>query len=309
MKLKINEGNAQPDPFMCEVDGGWAMYTTGKRGVEAYSSDSPFSDWKYEGTILTLPGYKEFWAPCMIRLDGWYYLYFSCASVEEWEIKTDPECLFVARAKTPFGPFTDVKRLYSCFSIDPHVVQTDAGLFLWYSMNRTEDTERVGTRVYVEKLLDPFTPDGHPVEVISPTMDEEIFVKDRFKPGEDWHTIEGAFWLEHEGWQYVMYSGACYQNDTYHIGYAAAKTDEMDLTKVVYTKHTRAGAFDPLMIKDTTEEGVGHNSVFFYNGFYYVVYHGRDCGVGQTTEFEDKRTARICKLLMHDGVMKVEKEL
>ena len=100
-----------------------------------------------------------------------------------------------------------------------------------------------------------------------------------------------------------MYSGACYENDTYHIGYAAAKTDEQDLTKVKYTKHTSNGKFDPLMIKNDFEEGVGHHSVIAYKGEYYAVYHGRDL----TNGAGERRTARICRLHFSDGVITAER--
>ena len=224
MKLKFEIGvkGTQPDPFVCEVDGGWAMYVTGAEGVGAYAADSPFGTWKYRGLILQMEGCEEYWAPCMIRIDGWYYLYFSVSNDRMFEH------LHVAKSRNPFGPFQDIKRLYPYFSIDPHVVQTEKGLFLFYTMDNVQ-CERVGSRIYVEKLLDPYTPDGNPVEIVVPTFDEEIFVRDRFQRGQDWHTIEGPFWVEHDGYQYVMYSGACYENDTYHVGYAAAKTDETDL--------------------------------------------------------------------------------
>ena len=301
MKLKFEAGinKTQPDPFMCEVEGGWAMYVTGVDGIGAYSSDSPFGTWKYEGLIFKMDGYEEYWAPCMIYVDGWYYLYFSCSNDRMFEH------MHVAKSKNPFGPFEDVKRLYPYFSIDPHVVQTKDGLFIWYCMNNVQ-CERVGTRIYVERLLDPYTPDGHPVEVVKPSFDEEIFMRNRFEKGEDWHTIEGAFWLEHDGYQYVMYSGACYQNDTYHIGYAAANTDEQDLTKVVYKKHTEDGKFSPLMTKNEYEEGVGHHSVICYEGEYYAVYHGRDLIDGEDDGTE-RRTARICKLHFEKGKISAER--
>lgn len=300
MKLKFEEGikKAQPDPFMCPVEGGWAMYVTAFEGVEAYESDSPFGTWKYKGVVCSVEGKKDYWAPCMIQIDGWYYLYFSCTKEDEFEY------LHVAKSKSPFGPFEDAHCMYDYFSIDPHVVQTKDGLFLFYAMDRTEG-ERIGTRVFVERLLDPYTPDGHPVEIVSPSFDEEIFMRNRYKEGEDWHTIEGPFWLEYEGYQYVMYSGACYQNDTYHIGYASAKSDEQDLTKIIFKKHTNNGIFSPLMTKNEYEEGVGHHSVIFYEGDFYAVYHGRD--VKDSKELQgDRRTARICKLQFHDGRITTE---
>lgn len=301
MKLKFETDTfrAQPDPFMCETKEGWVMYVTGTDGVGAYASDSPFGTWTYKGLIFQMDGCREYWAPCMICIDDWYYLYFSCSNDKMFEH------LHVAKSKSPFGPFQDVKRLYPYFSIDPHVVQTKEGLFIWYCMNNMQ-CERVGTRIYVEKMLDPYTPDGHPVEVVCPSFDEEIFMRDRFEKGEDWHTIEGPFWLESEGYQYIMYSGACYQNDTYHIGYAVAKTDEQDLTKVKFEKHTYNGQFDPLMIKNEVEEGVGHHSVIKYDNQFYAVYHGRDVDIHEGNG--DKRTARICKLHLEKELISVERK-
>lgn len=295
MKLKFNtsEKRSQPDPYMCPVENGWAMYVTGVEGIGAYFSDTPFGTWEYRGIILEMEGCEEYWAPCMIYLEGWYYLYFSCSSDRMFEN------LHAARSKTPFGPFEDIRRLYPYFSIDPHVVKTEEGLFLWYCMNNMQ-CERVGTRIYVEKLLDPYTPSGNPKEAVAPTFDEEIFMRNRFEKGEDWHTVEGPFWLAHEGYQYLLYSGACYQNDTYHIGYGSAKSSSQDLTKVAFRKHTDHDAFAPLLTKNGQEEGVGHNSVIFYENEYYAVYHGRDLGEDPSME-SDRRTARICRLKFRDG--------
>ena len=126
-------------------------------------------------------------------------------------------------------------------------------------------------------------------------------MRNREGDGRDWHTIEGAFWFEENGWQYVMYSGGCYENDTYHIGYAAAKSTEPDLTKVDYVKYTDGGKFAPVLIKNDVEEGTGHHSVVKYNGEYYAVYHGRDVKTAENDGYVEERTARICKLLVKDG--------
>ena len=302
MKLNTDVIMAQPDPFMCEVEGGWAMYVTGKYGVGAYFAKTPFDAWEYRGNVFALEGLHEYWAPCMYYEDGWYYLYVSCMSPNSADCD---EFLHVARSRTPFGPFGETKRLFDHFSIDPHVVKTDAGLFLWYCLDRT-DCDRVGTRIFVQKMQDPMTPVGEPVEKVMPSCDEEIFMRDRFVPGQHWHTIEGAFWLQVDGWQYVMYSGACYQNDTYHIGYASAKSTDPDLTRVVYEKHSLNGQFDPLMIKNEVEEGIGHHSVICYAGQYYAIYHARDYDPDPALT-TDQRTARACKLHFSDGVITAER--
>ena len=303
MKLQFaNEiKKPQPDPFMCEIPGGWAMYVTGVDGVGAYFCDSPFGQWEYKGIVCKAEGCHEYWAPCMYREDGSYYLYFSCRGIGADESE---ECLYAAKSADPFGAFDGLRRLGTGFSIDPHVVRTDAGLFLWYCMDRL-DTDRVGTRIFVQEMADPMTLRGAPVEKVMPSFDEEIYMRDRFLPGQHWHTIEGPFWLQVEGWQYVMYSGACYQNDTYHIGYASAKSSEIDLTKVSFEKHTDGGRFVPLMTKNEREEGVGHHSVILCEGQYYAVYHARDYDPDPGLA-GDQRTARICKLRFHSGVITAE---
>lgn len=304
MKISFQNSivKAQPDPFMCEIPGGWAMYVTGVEGIDAYFCQTPFGPWEYKGIVFQQEDWVEYWAPCMYFEDDSFYLYFSCRKADTDETQ---ETLFVAKAPTPFGPFGEMKSLCDLFSIDPHVVRTEAGLFIWYCMDRT-DGDRVGTRIFVQRMLDPVTLDGEPVEMVKPSFDEEIFMRDRFAPGQHWHTIEGPFWLQVDGWQYVMYSGACYQNDTYHIGYAAAKSTEPELTKVVFEKHTNGGNFVPLMTKNNVEEGVGHHSVICCDGQYYAVYHARDINSDPKLT-GDQRTARICKLYFHNGEIIAEK--
>ncbi|MBQ8642680.1 MAG: family 43 glycosylhydrolase [Clostridia bacterium] len=300
--MKLNFGSlkrSQPDPFIFEDKGRYYLYVTACDGVEAYSADSPFDLWHFEGVVCSIGTHKHYWAPSIIRQDDWYYIYVSCQDEGMFQY------LHAARAKSPLGPFTDAKCLFDRFSIDSHVVKTEAGLFLWYAEDNT-DTDRIGTRVFVDRLMDPYTPACTPREVIVPTMDEEIFMRNRNGDGRDWHTIEGAFWFREGDWQYVMYSGACFQNDTYHIGYAAAKTGEPDLTRVDFVKHTADGRFDPVMMGNEYEEGVGHHSVLQYKGHYYAVYHARD--IDPDPELQgDRRTARICRLHVRDGIITAER--
>lgn len=296
MKLRFDSNRKQPDPFMFEANGRFYLYVTAPDGVEAYSADSPFSCWHYEGIVCRVEGWYQYWAPCIIEEDGWFYLYYSCYNDEM------PQCLHVSRAKSPLEPFGETKRLFDRFSIDPHVVKTGAGLFLWYAEDNLK-SERVGTRVFVDRLLTPYLPAYRPVEAVVPSLEEEIFCRNRYGDGVDYYTLEGPFWLAQGEWQYLMYSGGCYANDTYHIGYAAARTEEQELTKVRFVKHTDHGKFDPLLIRNDFEEGTGHHSVIRYQGEYYAVYHGRDIDAGQG----EQRTARICKLKIADGVITAER--
>jgi hypothetical protein len=150
-------------------------------------------------------------------------------------------------------------------------------------------------------MIDPYTPSYNPIEKLVPDFDEEIFTP-QYSEECRWHTIEGPFWFKEGEHQYLTYSGGCYEDDTYHVGYAVAKSDEEDLTKVEFTKVTKNGKFNPIIIKNDFEEGTGHHSMIKYKGEYYAFYHGRDIGAyDKNAEYVEERTARICKLEVSDG--------
>ena len=293
MKMKFNvSGKTQPDPFIFQDEEKFYLYVTAFEGVEAYSADDLFGEWKYEGVVTRFKEGYRFWAPSVIKYEGKYYMYVSFDKGDEFQF------MHVACAESPLGPFENEKKLYDRFSIDSHVVQTESGLFLWFAQNSVVG-ERIGTRVFVDKLLDPYTPANEPIEKIVPTFDEEIFTP-AYREDHKWHTIEGAFWFQEGDWQYLMYSAGCYQDDTYHIGYSVAKTSESDLTKVVYEKRVNNGKFAPVLIKNSEEEGTGHHSVIKYDGKYYAIYHARDY---DAPKGEEARTARICLLEVKDGTI------
>lgn len=304
MKLKFDceYNKSQPDPFIFADEGRFYMYVTAADGVEAYSADCLTGQWHFEGIVGRIDGGRNYWAPCIIKHSGKYYIYVSCDRDGSFEN------LYVLTGDSPLGPFGGAVRLFDHFSIDAHAVENDDGLFLWYAEDNTEaENGRIGTRIYVDRLYDPCTPARNPREVIIPTFDEEMFRANRFGDGRDWYTIEGAFWFREDGWQYLMYSGACFENDTYHIGYASARSFENDLTKVDFVKHTDNGEFAPLLIRNEFEEGVGHNSVIRIEGRYYAVYHGRDYLSDDSNNASDRRTARVCRLNVSNGIITAER--
>ena len=213
--------------------------------------------------------------------------------------------MHVSVADNPLGPFKVVKQLIEPFSIDSHVVQNEAGLWIFYSTN-TFEGDRIGTYIVVDKLLDPFTVEGKPVPVVVPTLDEDIFRRDRYKKGQHWHTIEGAFYFKEGDWQYVMYSGNCFEQPTYYIGYARAKTDETDLRKIKFEKYPDDHTYCPVMKANDFEEGTGHHYMIKENGQWYAIYHARDYDDGLGADAFDARNARICKLNVNDGIITAE---
>lgn len=296
MKFKFDvQGRDQADPFIFADGGMYYLYVTGGDGVEAYECESLDGVWRCKGAVCSFEGCRNFWAPSIIKYEEMYYIYVSCDEGDKFEH------MMVMSSRSPLGPFENRKELYDRFSIDSHIVQTSAGLFLFYAEDNKEG-ERIGTRIYVDKMLDPYTPAGICREILTPSFDEEIFRRNRFGDGRDWYTLEGAFWFREGEYQYLMYSAGCYMNDTYHLGYAVAKSDEEDLTKVEWTKHTADGKFDPVMIKNEYEEGTGHNSVIKIDGKYYVIYHARDYEKDGNPYWQC-RSGRWCPMQVKDGVL------
>ncbi len=190
------------------------------------------------------------------------------------------------------------------FSIDPHVVVSGGELYLFYSLNDYE-AERAGTLVVVDKMLSPTEATGNPKIVVRGTIDEEIFARDRFKAGQHWHTLEGAFYFRVGNWHYITYSGNCYQNPPYYIGYATCYSEEDDLTKLEFHKYPNENTYAPLLRANAVEEGTGHNSVLVEGDRGYIFYHGRDAVAA--SQAEERRTARVAEFIAKDGVLTITK--
>ncbi len=307
--LKIDKEHyiGQADPYILKANGRYYIYTTGHDGIYAYHSDSLFDGWEFYGRVMTVKDRDGFWAPSGIELEGTYYMYNSFEFYGDTPDKGGHrQTMFVTTADNPLGPFENPKQLLHPFSIDSHIVKNENGLFLFYSTNRFEG-DRIGTCIVVDRMLDPFTPEGKPQTVVVPTLDEDIYMRDRYKKGEHWHTIEGAFYFREGDWQYVMYSGNCFEQPTYYIGYARAKTDETDLTKIKFEKYPDDSTFSPVLAANDFEEGTGHHSMIKENGQWYAIYHARDYNDGLGADAFDARNARICKLNVKDGIITAER--
>lgn len=295
---KENEPKAQADPYIISYGNKYYIYATGTNGVQCYVSDKINGEWEYSGLVLETKGEKEFWAPCVYEENGTFYMYYS--SVKDTSDDPHDEQIKLAVSASPIGPFTYIKTLLPAFSIDPHVVRNENGLFMFYSVNNYT-ANRAGTYIVVQRMSSPTEMEGVAVPVVVPTIDEEIFMRDRFKEGQHWHTLEGAFYFSENGSHYLIYSGNCWESPYYFLGYAKADTDETDLTKIKFKKMPSADTYAPIISANGFESGTGHNSVIKINGQYYVVYHGRDID-------ESDRTARVCKLNINNGVISVDRK-
>ena len=265
--------SGQPDPYIIEEGGRYYVYATHPKGVQLYVSDD-FFNWSYAGLCYSHEGEHQYWAPAVIKIDGRFYMYYS--TQPEGNSDAHSQAIKVAVSDTPEGPFEYVRTMLEPFSIDAHVIEYKSNYYLFYSVNDYDHPHRAGTYIVVDKLVSPTEVEGNPVPVVKPSIDEEIFQRDRFKPGQHWHTIEGAFYFYENGTHFCMYSGSAWTNETYFVGYSTAVGDPDDLRDLVWTKYPDNDTYRPVLAKNDFVEGTGHNSVIFRDGKWWIVYHGRD---------------------------------
>lgn len=290
----------QADPYIFFDDGRFYLYCTGADGVHCYTSDG-LCDFNHVGVACATDGQCQYWAPCVTKLDGVFYMYYSSMPTSSDDVHT--QCLKVATSDSPTGPFVYLRDLAQPFSIDADIAVVDEDRYLFYSVN-DYNAERVGTKIVLDKMQSPTRLEGKPVTALRPTLDEEIFRRDRFRKGEHWHTIEGANFFYEDGWYYLLFSGNCYENNNYYVGYSRARATSGNLRETEFLKYPDTDTYHPLLSSDGVELGTGHNSTVKVDGQWYIVYHGRDVGDDPTHEC---RTARIARLNVADGVLSVEK--
>lgn len=292
---------AQADPYIIKADDGrYYVYAT---GGQVYSSDCLLDNWVYEGIQLHMPGQHTCWAPSVLVENGKYYMYYS--SIDDGVTDGHGHKIRAAISDSPRGPFIYEKTLLPPFSIDAHAVKTPSGLYLFYCNNDYE-AERAGTRIFCDKMTDTMHLEGKPVCAVQPTIDEEIFQRDRYRKGQHWHTVEGAFYFYYKETHFLMYSGACFQNPTYFIGYCTAEgPEDADLRSLVWQKYPDEHTYQPLLSKDEAAEGRGHNSVLFEGEKAYIVYHARD--YGDAKKKKDMRSARIDELVIEGKKLSVHR--
>lgn len=301
MKLNIDKKNfAQPDPYVISDNGKYYMYATGGDGVQLYTSDNMI-DWHYAGLCRKSSNEKQYWAPAVIKIGSSYYMYYSSMPADATD--AHKEQLRVAVCDRPDGEFSFVCNLCVPFSIDSHVIKNSEGLYIFYSVNDCL-SDRAGTLIVVDKMISPTQAANNPKVVVRPTLDEEIFMRDRFYKGQDWYTIEGAFYFRHGDYHYIMYSGNCYENENYFIGYSVAKGNTDKLETLDFKKYPNDSTYLPFKCKGGNEEGTGHNSVLCENGRYYMFYHAR--AVGDLKPNTESRRAYMAEIVPDNGVLRLK---
>ena len=280
------------DPVMAKYEGTYYLFATG-RGI-AVGSSTDLSEWKREPPVFdappvwttdAVPTFKgHFWAPDISYHDGQYYLYYSVSAFGK-----NTSCIGLATnvtldPKDPRYEWVDRGKVIQSYpgvtnwnAIDPNIVEDDNGLAymsfgsFWGGLKLVELTPdrtavagdslqlpTIASRVQ-QSAANPAATDGNP-------------------PDAGGNAIEAPFIFKKNGYYYLFASiDYCCKGleSTYKmiVGRAADVAGPyIDDSGVPLT----AGGGRLLLAGDRRWHGVGHNSVYSFDGNDYLIFHGYD---------------------------------
>jgi len=243
-------------------------------------------EWRPSGHALVRPDPDfgdTFWAPEIVQSGGLWYLYYSVGHGDR------RHHLRVASSEDPLGPYSDVIALTSPeqvpFAIDPHPFQdADGRWYLFHARDFLDAVDergrdvRVGTALVVSPLQGMIALGRDAHVVARARCDWQRFAADRRMYGgvHDWHTLEGPCVIRRGGKYYCVYSGGCWENDSYGVDYVVAD----DVLGPWSDAGTELG---PRILRTVPGRvtGPGHCSVVTGpNGSaHYLCYHAWDAGL------------------------------
>jgi GH43 family beta-xylosidase len=263
-----------PDPFVLKYCGQYWAYCTGVQAdgrAFGVMRSRNLTDWQpLGGAMEVLPGgHTCYWAPEVSYYNGRFYMYYSVGNEDTMQLR-------VAVAEHPAGPFVDSGHVLTeqPFAIDAHVFTDEDGTrYLFYATDFLEHSH-IGTGTVVDRLLDPFQPEGKPRPITRARYDWQVYDPQRVsKGGVRWHTIEGPFVLKRKGRYYQMFSGGNWQNPSYGVSYALSN----DLLNPDEWRQVADGELVLPILRTIPGEvvGPGHNSAVRSpdNRELFCVYH------------------------------------
>ena len=269
------------DPVMAKEGNTYYLYSTGP-GITFYSS-TDMRTWKPEGRVFAgepawarraAPTFNDhIWAPDIQQRKGRYLLYYSVSG---------------------FGKNTSGIGVTSNATLDPGspdyrwqdqgmVLQSVPGRDLWNAIdsNVVEDEQGTGwmsfgsfwTGIKLVKLDDSWTRLAEPQEWHTIARRERpAFAPDeQAGPAE----IEAPFVFRKNGWYYLFVSwGLCCKkaDSTYHVVVGRSKTATGPYLDRA-GRDMAAGGGSLVLQGDKAWRGVGHNSVYTFDGKDYMVLH------------------------------------
>lgn len=253
----IRTGVSGADPFILNDGGTYYMYATTPGAIAGFKchASNDLVHWKDVGYCLTAEdsfGYKNFWAPEVVKHGGRYYMHYSAREGGSELLR-----IGVAVSDSPAGPFRDaipgpLLSLPGRSTIDAHCFRDDDGKnYLFFSMDcPTNIVNGVHTsQSMCIRLDDSLTKvEGEYVLVSTPDCPWETEHDDK------WQWSEGPFVLKHAGKYYLTYSANYFATRWYAVGFSVA-----DRPEGPYRKSRR----NPILSWVEGEiSGPGHNAFF-----------------------------------------------
>jgi beta-xylosidase len=282
------------DPFVWRHEGEFYAIGTGLDEAEGLITSasrptifpllrsSDLVNWSAAGRALVRPDSSvgdTFWAPEIAFADGQWWLYYSVGFADRMHQ------LRVAQSNHPLGPYFDAAALTErgecAFAIDPHPFRDDDGI--WYLFHARDflsvvDDQgrdvRPGTALVVSQLETMTRMSSITHTLARATCDWQRFAAQRAMYGGvyDWHTLEGPFVIKHAGQYFCIYSGGCWQTETYGVDFVVADT--------ILGDYSDAGvATGPRILKTIPHHviGPGHCSVVAdARSNHWLAYHAWD---------------------------------
>jgi beta-xylosidase len=219
----------------------------------------------------------SYWAPEILFADGRFWMFYSVGFGDRMHH------LRVAVGDHPAGPYGDtgtaLTNPFSCpFAIDASPFRDeDDCLYLFYARDFLEPAgeSRIGTGIVVDQLVNPTRLAGQPRVVLRPRADWQRYKRDRIIYGNvyDWHTVEGPCVRKRHGRYWCLYSGGCWQDESYGLDFAVS-----DHVLGPYTTGNNAGG--PRLLRTVPGKVVGPGHACVVNGpdneTEYLVYHAWD---------------------------------
>lgn len=269
------------DPVMAKEGGTYYLFSTGP-GITFYSSPD-LKTWRRRGAVFpgdpawarqVAPGFNgHIWAPDIQRHDGKFYLYYS---VSAFGRNTSAIGVTVNRTLDPASPdyrwedqgivVRSVPNRDLWNAIDPAVIVDDAGT-PWMSLGS------FWGGLKLVKLAPDWKSLAEPQEWHSIAKRERSVLLDDAQPGPA--EIEAPFIFRKNGYYYlfVSWDKCCRGKDSTYkmmVGRARAVTGPY-LDKA--GRDLAQGGGSLLLAGDDQWAGVGHNSVYTFDGKDYLVFH------------------------------------
>lgn len=280
------------DPVMAKHEGTYYLFATG-RGVAVWSS-TDLSNWKREAPVFDMPPtwtteavptFKgHFWAPDISYHDGQYYLYYSVSAFGK-----NTSCIGLATNVTldpedPRYEWVDRGKVIQSYpgmtnwnAIDPNIIEDDNGLAymsfgsFWGGLKLVELTAD-RTAVVGDTLQLPTI-----ASRIKPSAANPPATGDN-PPDAGGNAIEAPFIFKKNGYYYLFASiDYCCKGmeSTYKMIVGRSKqvtgpyVDDQGVSLA-------EGGGRLLLAGDNRWHGVGHNSVYTFDGNDYLIFHGYD---------------------------------